>query len=202
MMNRSQYMAAGIKCLLSETHIAGQAITIDNMVGNNLMSHMALGIAQPGDVIVIDAKGHLDTSVWGGIQTISAKKNGLAGVVIDGTVRDRKEIVGLGFPVFCRGVTGKGAHKGWADNINVPISCGGVPVLPGDLILGDDDGVAVIPFDQAEAVLATSRKRMEEEKEWIRGIEAGQSTLEAINLRKNIDFLKIETYNHAWNDKK
>ena len=156
------------------------------------MTHQAIYLAEPGDVIVVDARGHLDTSVWGGIQTLACEKCGVAGVVIDGSVRDLQEIRESRFPVFCKGVVPAGPHKGWGDSINIPIQCGGVPVNPGDIVVGDDDGVVVIPKNEAEEVLSLAKERIETEKKWIRGIKGGKTTLEVIELDKKIKELGVE----------
>jgi 4-hydroxy-4-methyl-2-oxoglutarate aldolase len=159
------------------------------MAGCNLLSHKAIYVAQPGDVIVFDARGHVDTSVWGYLQTRACQIRQLAGVVIDGSVRDSAEIRKSGFPVFCAGVSSLGPHKGWADRINVPIQCGGVPVVPGDIIIGDDDGVVVVPKGSAERVAQIAHELLELEKSWFTRLEKGETTLSILDLDTKIKAL-------------
>jgi len=191
-MNRTNAMKASIKPLIENIHIAGSAITVKCMVGNNIMTHQAIYLAEPGDVIVIDARGHVDTSVWGGVQTLACKSRGILGVVIDGSIRDVRDIKKLQYPVFCSGVVPAGPHKGWGDSVNIPIQCGGVPVNPGDIIIGDDDGVVVIPRNEAEEVFKKAKNRIEIEEKWIVGVKKGKTTLELIGLDKKIKEMGVK----------
>jgi 4-hydroxy-4-methyl-2-oxoglutarate aldolase len=162
------------------------------MVGNNIMTHQAIYTAEPGDIIVVDARGHVDTSVWGYIQTVASKVRQIKAVVIDGSIRDIKEIRESGFPVFCRGAVPAGPHKGWGDSVNVPISCGGVSVSPGDLIVGDDDGVVVVPKAIAKQVQKLACERAKMENSWLAEIAKGRSTLEILGLDKKIKDLGVK----------
>lgn len=185
-MNRMNSMCAEIKPISGNVHICGPAVTVQCMVGNNIMTHKAIYVAQLGDVIVIDARRHKDTSVWGYIQTVACKVRDITAVVIDGSIRDVKEIRESGFPVFCRGVVPAGPHKGWGDNVNVPIQCGGVSVNPGDVIVGDDDGVVVVPKEMALKIQKLAKKRAEMEKEWLAEVAKGRPTVEVLQLDKKI----------------
>ncbi|NQT22274.1 MAG: RraA family protein [Candidatus Omnitrophica bacterium] len=191
-LNRMNTMHATIKPLFEPVKIVGQAITVQGMVGCNIASHKAIYIAKRGDIVVFDARGYLDTAVWGGVQTIAAKKRGIQGVVIDGSIRDKNEIKKLRLPVFCKGVTPAGPHKGWSDNINVPISCGGCSVSPGDVIVGDEDGVCVIPLKQVKSVIKYSIETAKKEKEWIKKIKKGVPTTKILGLDKKIKEFKIK----------
>jgi len=188
-MNRANGMRAAIKPLRPGVSCCGPAVTVQAMVGCNLLSHKAIYVAQPGDVIVFDARGHVDTSVWGYLQTRACQIRQLAGVVIDGSVRDSAEIRKSGFPVFCAGVSSLGPHKGWADRINVPIQCGGAPVVPGDIIIGDDDGVVVVPKGSAERVAQIAHELLELEKSWFTRLEKGETTLSILDLDTKIKAL-------------
>lgn len=163
-LNRYYAIGGEIKPVYNNINLIGFALTIQSMSGNNIMSHFALTIAKPGDVLVIDARGCLGNAVWGSVQTEYAKKCGVKGLVVDGAIRDVKDMREMGFPVFCKGITPAGPHKGWADNINLPIQCGGVPVNPGDLIIGDDDGVVVVPNFIINEVLIWCEKHLKDEK--------------------------------------
>jgi regulator of RNase E activity RraA len=191
-MNRMNSMKAEIKPIIEiDRAVAGPAVTVQCIVGDNLMIHQAMYIAQPGDILVIDARGHKDTSVWGAIMTKACMVRGVKAVVIDGSIRDLRENREMGFPIFCLGVVPAGSQKNWGGNINVPIHCGGVEVSPGDIIVGDSDGVVVVPADIAAEVLAMAQRRVAMEAEWIKGIESGKTTLEVIGLDKKLKELGI-----------
>jgi len=186
-MNRMNTMHADIKPLVHPVKIiAGQAVTVQAMVGCNVASHEAIYVAEKGDIIVFDARGHLNTSVWGAIQTVAAKKRGIGGVVIDGSVRDIGEIKRLCLQVFCKGITPAGPHKGWSDSINVPISCAGVSVRPGDVIVGDEDGIAVIPYKKVSEIMERALATMKKEQSWIKKINKGIPTTRILGLDKKI----------------
>ena len=191
-MGRGNMMHSSIKPLKNSVHVAGSAVTVECTEGNNLLVHQALYIAQPGDVLVIDGKGFTERSIWGGVQTFVAKQRKFAAVVIDGTVRDSEEIRRSGVPVFCKGATPAGPLKETSGNVNVPISCGGMKVNPGDIVIADDDGVVVVPLAQAGEVLERSQERLRVEKKWMAGIKKGKSTLEVIDLEAQLRALKVK----------
>jgi RraA family protein len=149
---------------------AGPAITVDLRPGDNLMIHAALAIAQPGDVLVIDGKGDLSSALMGVIMMNQAKAIGLAGIIIDGAVRDVLELRELGFPVFAAGANPNGPTKFIPGRLNWPVSIGGVTVNPGDLVVGDADGVVVIERAKAEFLLAPAAKKVASEAKRIQGI--------------------------------
>lgn len=197
---RNNTMEASIKPLKINWKIVGSAITVKAMVGNNLGVHQALYLAKEGDILVVDGNGFENIAMWGGILTEIAVKRKIAGLIIDGSIRDVDEALKLNFPIFCKGVSPRGPHKGWGDDVNVPISCGGVPVLPGDIIIGDADGVVVIHKRFAEDVLKSSKKKIEKEKKWIQELKEGKTTLETIGLNKNIEFFSIKEIDEAFDD--
>jgi regulator of RNase E activity RraA len=197
-MNRTNVMKASIKPLIENVRIAGNAITVKCIVGDNIMTHMAIYLAMAGDIIVIDGKGYADKSIWGGIQTEVSKDRGIEGIVIDGSIRDIQDVKKLQYPVFCSGVTSAGPHKGWGDSINVPIQCGGVPVHPGDIIVGDDDGVVVVPLKDANEVLEKAKEIMKLEEGWMKKIEDGKTTLEATGLDKKFNEMNVKIVDGAW----
>lgn len=163
-MNRTQVMAGAIKPVQAGMRVLAQARTVKCMVGDNSAAHTAIGLAKPGEVLVVDGGGYTDTALWGGIMTRAAMKQGIAGLVIDGAVRDVAEIREFGFAAFSRGIVPAGPHKGWGGVIDGPISCGGCPVRPGDIVIGDDDGVCVVPLDRADAILAASLDKVAQEE--------------------------------------
>lgn len=154
-LNRLYTMASAIKPLTPpELTLVGSAVTVKVFPGDNLMVHKALDVVQPGDVIVIDASASVMTAVIGDMVATKGRHRGVAGFVVDGLVRDLDGIRQLGdLPVFARGTTPIGPlHRGPGE-INFPVSCGGIVVQPGDVIVGDADGVVVVPKDIATQTL-------------------------------------------------
>ena len=129
------------------------------MAGDNGIIHAAIPHARPGEILVVNGMGVEDVAIWGEVMTHAAQKQGIAGIVLDGAVRDVAEMREMGFPVFCRAVVPRGPHKGFGGTIDGAISCGGVAVSPGDLVIGDDDGVAVVPLAEVRAVQAAAWRR-------------------------------------------
>lgn len=166
-------MDAGITPLSINTRLCGSAITVTTKPGDNLMAHVALKIAQAGDVIIIDAKGDQSCALWGDLMSKAAMAKGVAGLIVDGPVRDGAEMIELGWPVYSRGVMPRGPEKNGPGEVNMPMSCGGVPINPGDIIIGDSDGVIAIPPDMAEAALEGAAKRIAAEQDIEDAITSG-----------------------------
>lgn len=154
-------------------HIAGNAFTVRTHPSDNLMVHKAMDMAQPGDIIVIDACGDMGNALLGEIMCHYARVKGIAGYIVDGPVRDLYGIAEMGFPVFAKGGTPRGPYKEGPGEINTIISCGNVPVKPGDVIVADDDGVMVVPREDAAQVLMKAREIQDKEQEMIRSIYEG-----------------------------
>ena len=154
-------------------YLAGPALTVRCRPGDNLMIHKALTMAQAGDVIVVDAGGDLTNALFGEIIMATAVKIGVAGVVLNGAVRDSEEIGQGSFPLYAAGVTHRGPYKDGPGEINVPISIDGMVIHAGDLVVGDADGLLCVPFDDAEALLAATHLKMAAEKQMLADIAAG-----------------------------
>lgn len=182
-MNRMQAMDAGLRPITPGMRVCGPAFTIQSVESNNWGAHQALAIAKPGDVLVLAARGGMQSAVWGHVMTAAAKKRGLAGVIVDGCIRDFVENRSDTLPIFARGISPNGPHKGWPCNLNVAVSCAGTAVLPGDIIVGDDDGVVVVPASRAVQVLEESSKRIDLEKDWYRRLDAGETTVNLLGLK-------------------
>jgi RraA family protein len=175
-MNRLYTMSPSIRNVTDPNlRLGGTACTVKVFPGDNLMVHKSLDIAQPGDVLVVDASSSMMTAVLGSLVAVKARHRGIVGMVVDGLVRDVSGIQSLGdFPVFARGVTPIGPlHRGPGE-INYPVSAGGIVVHPGDVIVGDLDGVAVVPRDAAETVLARVEARTRGEAEYIAAVARGE----------------------------
>ncbi|MGG0251694.1 RraA family protein [Peribacillus frigoritolerans] len=154
-------------------HIAGSAFTVRSHPGDNLLVHKAMDLAHPGDIIVVDACGDMGNAILGELMCHYAKTKGIVGYIIDGPVRDLYGISEMGYPVFAKGGTPRGPYKEGPGEINTVISCGNVPVNPGDIIVADDDGIVVIPKEDAESVLEKAKDIQAKEKMVIDSIYNG-----------------------------
>lgn len=153
-----------IKPLKEEYKLAGRAFTVKVPVGENLSVLKAISEAKRGDILVVDAKGDQYRAVAGDFVVGMAQTLGIGGLVVDGVIRDIIGIKALNFPVFSRGTTVAASGKAGVGEVNVPISCGGVPVNPGDIIVGDADGVVVIPQAKEQQILADSLEKMKKDE--------------------------------------
>lgn len=153
-------LSGRIAPLAPSMRFAGPAITVEVRPGDNLMIHAAMAIAQPGDVLVIDGKGDLGSALMGEIMSQQCVALGIVGVVIDGAVRDSEAIRELGFPMYAAGLNPNGPTKFVPGRLNHPISIGGVSVSPGDLVVGDADGVTVVERDKAASLLPLAAEKV------------------------------------------
>lgn len=152
--------------------LAGPAVTVEVRPGDNLMIHAALALVKPGDVIVVDGKGDLNSALMGEIMCQQAAALGVAGVVIDGAVRDSEAIRELGFPMYAAGLNPNGPTKFVPGRVNHPVSIGGVTVSPGDLVVADADGVTVIERTKAAAMLPLAAEKVAAETKRIADIKS------------------------------
>ena len=157
------------------TVLAGPALTVKSRPGDNLMLHKALDLAEAGDVVVVDAGGDLTNSLMGELMHAYAEKKGLAGIVLHGAIRDSAYMRASKFPIFAAGITHRGPYKDGPGEINVPIAIEGMVIHPGDLILGDDDGLVCVPFDDGERVYAATKAKHEAETKQMENILAGNN---------------------------
>lgn len=166
-LNGMNNLDPSIKPLQDSYKVAGRAFTVKIPAGDNTMVLKAIKEASPGDVLVVDAKGESYRAVAGDFVVSLAQKLGIAGIIVDGVIRDLIGVRSLNFPVFSKGTTVAASFKNGAGEINVPISCGGVSITPGDIIVGDADGVVVIPQADAEKVLekALAKLKKDEQRE-------------------------------------
>jgi len=178
-----------IKPISRGVKLCGPAFTVQCHPGDNLMLHKAIERAQPEDILVASVQGYYEAGYWGGLMATSAVARKIGGLAIDGSIRDSAEIIQMGFPIFCRGFCIRGTTKTVLGLINHPILFGGVLVHPGDLILGDDDGMVVVGRMECEEVLKASIKRIEAEKTKAEKLRAGISGVELNQLEKVFKFL-------------
>lgn len=182
---------SGLKPLDPASRLVGPAFTVDIRPADNLMLHYALLKAKPGDVLVVDAKGFMEAGPWGDVLTQAALACGVAGLVIHGAVRDAEAIVRMGFPVFCRGLSIKGTGKHQPGLLNVPLCIGDAVVRPGDIVVGDRDGLVMVERDAVDLVLASALAREEKEAGFRRAIANGSSTAELLGLTDTLHRLGL-----------
>lgn len=176
-----------IRPLDPSCRVAGPALTVDCRPSDNLAIHYALTKAKPGDVLVVDAKGFVEAGPWGDVLTLAAQKLGIAGLVINGSVRDASALIEMGFPTFSLGISIKGTNKNQPGRVNVPVTIGDVTINPGDIIVGDRDGLVVVDHREVTQVIAASEAREEKEAGFRVALKAGKSTVELLNLRETLE---------------
>lgn len=183
-LGKTGAMPFGIKPIWPGMRLVGPALTVACPPGDNLTIHAAVEQARPGDVLVIDFNGELEAGPFGDILATACMARGIAGLVIDGCVRDGASLRDLGFPVFARGLNMKGTTKAAFGTLGRPILCAGVPVAPGDVVVGDDDGVVVVPAHRVAEVIAAAERRDRDEEEMRRKLRDNALTVDLLGLRK------------------
>ncbi|HEX6465158.1 MAG TPA: hypothetical protein VFZ98_11910 [Vicinamibacterales bacterium] len=172
-MGRFNFMDAGIVSR-SGVRVCGPALTVNCRPADNLMVHKALQLAERGDVVVVATGGNTVSAVFGGLMCEAASAKGIGGIVVDGALRDVEDLTRLRFPAFSRSVCPGGCDKDGPGEINVPVSCGTTVVCPGDLIVGDSDGVAVVPYVRAQEVLDLVKQLADRERARVEEIRGGK----------------------------
>jgi len=187
--------AGDVNCALKPIRrgckVCGPAFTVQCHPKDNLMLHKALEKASPGDVIVAVVGGHYEAGYWGDLMTTSAIARKIGGLAIDGCIRDSEEIAASGWPVFCRGFCITGTVKNTLGRVNHPIIFGGTLVNPGDLILGDDDGMVIVERGRVDEVYAKSVERVEKEVDKAEQLKGGISSVEFNKLDKKFAALGL-----------
>ena len=172
-MGRFHFMDPGVRSRTG-LPLCGVAVTVMARPGDNLMVHKAMEIAQPGDIVVVSTNGNTTNAVFGELMGHSAVASRLGGLVVDGAVRDVEELIALRFSVFSRSVSAGGCDKDGPGEINVPIACGNTVVTPGDIVVGDSQGVVVIPQQDGAEVLQLVTALKDRETKRIEEIASGQ----------------------------
>lgn len=199
-MERLGVMNASIRLLSRpvEKSMAGVALTVKTRSGDNLMIHEAIDLAGPGDVIIVDNEGGRDRSLAGAIMFGYMKYKGVEGIVFDGPVRDYDTVSEMDWHLYATGVTSRGPYKQGPGEVNVPVSCGGVVVRPGDIILGDMDGVLVIPRQEAAAILAKAIPFAEKDAE--KSLNAPQGKVNRDWVAKTLTEKGVEIIDGAYSE--
>jgi regulator of RNase E activity RraA len=182
---RAGVMRSDLRPLTNDTRFVGPALTVRLEPGNQVDCLDALSVAQDGDVIVVDAASETETSIWGGLMSGLCKMKGVAGAVIDGAMRDTDETRDLAFFIFAKAIVPRSTHTPYSGRmepieINVPIQCAGVLVNPGDLVLGDEIGVVVIPLEKAAEILEKARAQADKEEKTRAKIRGGKTVEELL----------------------
>ncbi len=183
-LNGMNNLEATIKPVSSHLSVAGRAFTVKVRAADNKLVLRGIGEASAGDVLVIDAKGYMNNAVAGDFVIGLAQTLGLAGVVVDGVVRDIGAIKDMNFPVFCKGVTTAASDKRGSGEVNVPISCGDTVISPGDIIVGDEDGVVCVPQARAEEILQKAKDKIKKDEERERGVLGNPEAARAFILEQ------------------
>lgn len=189
-MGKGGILDVSIQPLFRPINLAGPALTVSCQPGDNLMLHKAMTLTQPGDVLVIDTGG-APGAVAGGIATVQSLVTGIAGVVTNGSARDVREIMEAQFPVFCQFVSPAGTSKNRGGSVNVPIVVGGVVIRPGDIIVGDDDGVVVVPPEAAVDVIEKAKARGKKEEALTEAARNSERLFDTLSLQKTYEDLAI-----------
>ena len=154
--------------------LAGPALTVKTRPGDNLMLHKAIDIAEPGDIVVCDAGGDLTNSLMGELMLAHAVKRGVGGFVLNGAIRDAEAFLDVNLPVFAAGVTHRGPYKDGPGEINVSVAIDGMVIKPGDLIIGDWDGVLAVPLNEVDIILKKTEEKQEAEIKEMKKIKVGE----------------------------
>ena len=165
---------ARIRPMHKSGQLAGPARTVKTRPGDNLMLHKAIDIAEPGDIVVCDAGGDLTNSLMGELMLAHAVKRGVGGFVLNGAIRDAEAFLDVNLPVFAAGVTHRGPFKDGPGEINVSVAIDGMVIEPGDLIIGDWDGVLAVPLNEVDIILKKTEEKQDAEIKEMKRIKAGE----------------------------
>jgi len=183
-MNRLNAMSSDIKPLFEGIRVVGVALTVKTITSDLAPVIRALEEVHSGDIMIVDTHNSKDTAFWGELVCMEAQKKGAVGIILDSAVRDVVELRKFKFPVMCQGIAPNVAGIIGFGYVNVPVQCGGAVVNPGDIVIVDDNGVVVVPRDEAEDILQKTRKFLENEVKIIERVKAGETLSEIVGLDK------------------
>jgi 4-hydroxy-4-methyl-2-oxoglutarate aldolase len=197
---RAMLMSPLMRSLDPTLRIAGAAVTVFNYPGDNLMMHQALFLAEAGQVLVMTAGGGAIGAQWGELAGIEARTKGLAGLIVDGAVRDTQALIAMRFPVWSTAIHASHPEKRGPGAVNIPVVVDGVTVHPGDIVVADADGVLVIPPVHLRHALDGARRRQDKEADMKRRIVAGEHLHDLLDLGKAIAASGVEVRDTSWAD--
>jgi len=190
-LGRIGLLEPAIRPIYPQARMAGSAVTVLCPTGDNLMIHAALSVVQPGDVLVVTTSTPSTDGMFGDVLATSCQALGVVGLVIDAGVRDTAELEQMGFPVWARAVYSQGTIKAAAGSVNLPVTCAGLAIRPGDIVIGDRDGVMVVPRVRAEEAATLGEQRRDREAAVRARLAKGELTLDVMELRRLLDDLGV-----------
>jgi 4-hydroxy-4-methyl-2-oxoglutarate aldolase len=188
---RTGLMRPYMRPVYPTARVAGSAITVSSQPGDNLMIHAALDVCQPGDVLVVTTTSESTDGMFGELLAVSARAQGVAGLVIDAGVRDVTDITAMDFPVWAKAISAQGTVKATAGSVNVDVVCAGAHVEPGDVIVADADGVVVVPRAMAAEVARLGQERILKEEKTRERLRQGELGLDFYGFRKKLTDLGV-----------
>jgi 4-hydroxy-4-methyl-2-oxoglutarate aldolase len=189
---RTGLMRPYMRPVYASARVTGSAITISCAPGDNLMIHAAIEVCTPGDVLVVTTTSESTDGMFGDLLAVSARAHGVKGLVIDAGVRDTADITAMDFPVWSKAVSAQGTVKATPGWVNVPVVCAGASVRPGDIIVGDADGVVVVMREDAATVARLAQERLAKEEKTRERLRAGELGLDFYGLRSKLDALGVQ----------
>ena len=187
-LGRYGNLPSAIKPINPKMKVCGPAYTVMTMPRDNVLLHRAYAYAKPGDVIVVSCSGFYEAGYWGDLMSLGAKTKGIAGLVIDGCVRDADDIEAMGFSVFSRGLCIRGTTNFGDGKLNEPIVIGDFSIHPGDIIVGDRDGVVVVPQNRIDEAIEKSKEREEKEEQVRIKLRTGKTSIEIYGWDKKFGY--------------
>ncbi len=181
-----------LRPIYPNSRIAGPAVTVSCQPGDNLMIHASIEVCVPGDVLVVTTTSESTDGMFGDLLGVLCQSRGVVGLVIDAGVRDTAELAVMQFPVWAKAICAQGTVKASAGSVNIPVVCAGVLVNPGDVIVGDSDGVVVVPRERAAEVVALGKQRIEKEEAAREQFRKGKLSIDFFGLRAKLKELGVE----------
>jgi 4-hydroxy-4-methyl-2-oxoglutarate aldolase len=189
---RTGLMRPYMRPVYPTARVGGTAVTVLCHAGDNLMLHAAIEIVRPGDVLVVAITSESTDGMFGDLLAVSCRAHGVEGLVIDAGVRDTADISAMQFPIWSKAISAQGTVKNTAGHVNVPVVCAGTTVTPGDVIVGDADGVVVVERDAAAQVVHLAHERVQKEEATRERLRAGELGLDFYGLRAKLKELGVE----------